>query len=138
MQSSPRDSSHKLQTVLFTVEVFLVHSGLFQRQKISKAPGPDGVSPSCLKVCADQLTPIFTQIFNRSLELCEACFKRSNIIQVPRETLHHRTKLLQALSSVVMKSFQKLVLTHLKDNTGPLLDPLQFARQTGQWMMLSR
>ncbi len=35
--------------------------------KRSKAPGPDGVSPACLKICADQLTPIFTQIVNRSL-----------------------------------------------------------------------
>ncbi|KAI3354841.1 hypothetical protein L3Q82_004648 [Scortum barcoo] len=43
---------------------------LFQRQKIRKSPGPDGVSPSCLKVCTDHLTPILTQIFNRSLELC--------------------------------------------------------------------
>src|SRR4029434_3167308 len=60
---------------------------LFQKQKIRKAPGPDGVSPSCLKVCADQLAPIFTRIFNRSLELCEvpSCFKRSTIIPVPKK-----------------------------------------------------
>src|SRR4029434_5863007 len=32
-------------------------SQLLQKQKIRKAPGPDGVSPSCLKVCADQLAP---------------------------------------------------------------------------------
>ncbi len=32
-----------------------------------------------------------------------------------------------ALTSVVMKSFEKLVLALLKDITGPLLDPLQFA-----------
>ena len=32
-----------------------------------------------------------------------------------------------ALTSVVMKSFEKLMLSHLKDITGPLLDPLQFA-----------
>ncbi len=32
-----------------------------------------------------------------------------------------------ALSSVVMKSFGKLFLAYLKDITGPLLDPLQFA-----------
>ncbi len=32
-----------------------------------------------------------------------------------------------ALTSVVMKYFEKLVLSHLKDITGPLLDPLQFA-----------
>ncbi len=32
-----------------------------------------------------------------------------------------------ALTSVVMKSFEQLVLAHLKDITGTLLDPLQFA-----------
>ncbi len=31
------------------------------------------------------------------------------------------------LTSVVIKSFEKLVLAHLKDITGPSLDPLQFA-----------
>ena len=45
------------------------------------------MSPSCLKVCADQLAPIFTQIFNTSLELCEvpSCFKRSTMILVPKK-----------------------------------------------------
>ncbi len=33
----------------------------------------------------------------------------------------------KCLTSVVMKSFEKLVLAYLKDITGPLLDPLQFA-----------
>ncbi len=32
-----------------------------------------------------------------------------------------------ALTSVVIKSFQRLVLAYLKASTGPLLDPLQFA-----------
>ena len=32
-----------------------------------------------------------------------------------------------ALTSVVMKSFERLVLFHLKANTDPLLEPLQFA-----------
>ncbi len=32
-----------------------------------------------------------------------------------------------ALTSVAMKSFERLVLAYLKDITGPLLDPLQFA-----------
>ncbi len=43
---------------------------VFRKNKRRKAPGPDGVTPACLKSCADQLAPIFTQIFNRSLELC--------------------------------------------------------------------
>ncbi len=32
-----------------------------------------------------------------------------------------------SLTSVAMKSFERLVLAYLKDTTGPLLDPLQFA-----------
>ncbi len=59
---------------------------VFRKNKKRKAPGPDGVTPACLKICADQLAPIFTQIFNRSLELCEvpSCFKCSTIIPSQR------------------------------------------------------
>ncbi len=39
-----------------------------------------------------------------------------------------------ALSSVVMKSFGKLFLSYLKDITGPLLDPLQFAYRANRSM----
>ncbi|KAL0188228.1 hypothetical protein M9458_015327, partial [Cirrhinus mrigala] len=104
---------------------------VFRKNKRRKAPGPDGVAPACLKTCADQLAPIFSQIFNRSLELCEvpSCFKRSAIIPVPKK--HKITGLNDyrpvALMSVVTKSFEELVLAYLKDITGPLLDPLQFA-----------
>ncbi len=104
---------------------------VFIKNKRRKAPGPDGVSPACLKSCADQLAPIFTQIFNRSLELCEvpSCFKRSTIIPVPKKPkitgLNDYRPV--ALTSVVMKSFERLVLAYLKASTGPLLDPLQFA-----------
>ncbi|KAI2642468.1 LINE-1 retrotransposable element ORF2 protein [Labeo rohita] len=60
---------------------------VFRKNKRRKAPGPDGVTPACLKTCADQLAPIFSQIFNRSLELCEvpSCFKRSTIIPSQRK-----------------------------------------------------
>ncbi len=74
---------------------------------------------------------IFTQIFNRSLELCEVpcCFKRSTIIPIPKKPkitgLNDYRPV--ALTSVVMKSLERLVLAYLKDITGPLLDPLQFA-----------
>ncbi|KAK3531948.1 hypothetical protein QTP86_001831 [Hemibagrus guttatus] len=70
-------------------------------------------------------------IFNRSLELCEvpACFKRSTIIPIPKKPkmtgLNDYRPV--ALTSVVMKSFERLVLAYLKNITGPLLDPLQFA-----------
>ncbi len=104
---------------------------VFRRNKRRKAPGPDGVKQACLKTCADQLAPIFTQIFNRSLELCEvpSFFKCSTIIPVqkkPKITGFNDYRPV-ALTSVVMKSFEKLVLAYLKDIAGPLLDPLQFA-----------
>ncbi|KAK3530367.1 hypothetical protein QTP86_024404, partial [Hemibagrus guttatus] len=104
---------------------------IFLKQKRRKAPGPDGVTPACLKTCADQLAFIFSQIFNRSLELCEipACFKHSTIIPIPKKRkitgLNDYRPV--ALTSVVMKLFERLVLAYLKNITGPLLDPLQFA-----------
>ncbi|KAK3522849.1 hypothetical protein QTP86_005653 [Hemibagrus guttatus] len=70
-------------------------------------------------------------IFNRSLELCKvpACFKHSTIIPIPKKPkitgLNDYRPV--ALTSVVMKSFEILVLAYLKNITGPLLDPLQFA-----------
>ncbi|KAK3560772.1 hypothetical protein QTP86_019205, partial [Hemibagrus guttatus] len=109
---------------------------VFKKQKTRKAPGPEDVSPACLKVCTDQLAPIFTQIFNRSLVQCEVprCFKRSTIIPVPKKPqisgLNDYRPV--ALTSVVMKSFERLVLAYLKDITGPLLDPHQFAYQTNR------
>ncbi len=84
---------------------------VFRENKRRKAPGPDSASPACLKICADQLAPIFTQIFNRSLELCEvpSCFKCSTTIPVPKKPkitgLNDYRPV--ALTSVVMK--------HLKD-----------------------
>ncbi len=76
------------------------------------------------------LKQIFTQIFSHSLELCEVpSFECSTIIPVPKKPsitgLNDYRPI--ALTFVVMKSFERLVLTHLKDITGPLLDPLQFA-----------
>ncbi|KAF0047685.1 hypothetical protein F2P81_001318 [Scophthalmus maximus] len=100
----------------------------------------EGVSRFFLSTCMDKLKSwfcinfasyIFMQIFNRSLELCEvpSCFKCYTIIPVPKKPsitgLNDYRPV--ALTSVVMKSFERLVLSHLKDITGPLLDSLQFA-----------
>ncbi len=95
------------------------------------SPGPDSVTPACLKTCGDQLAPIFTQIFNRSLELCKvpSCFKCSTVIPVPKKPnitgLNDNRPV--ALTPVIIKSFERLVLAYFKDTTGPLLDSLHFA-----------
>ena len=104
---------------------------LLRRQNTRKAPGPDKISPACLKFCAVQLAPILTWLFNLSLQRREVprCFKRSTIIPVPKSTTVSGLNDYRpvALTSVVMKVFEKLVLRHLKATTGTLLDPLQFA-----------
>ncbi len=119
-------------------------SQVFRKSKRRKAPGPDGVTPACLKTCANQLTSIFTQIFNRSLELCEipSCFKRSTSIPVPKKPkitwLNNYRPV--ALTSVVIKLFKKLFLAYLKDISGPVpyWTPCGLlTEQTGLWMMQS-
>ncbi|KAK3552708.1 hypothetical protein QTP86_021130, partial [Hemibagrus guttatus] len=106
---------------------------IFLKQKRRKAQGPDGVTPACLETCADQLAFLFSQIFNRSLELCEvpACFKCFTIIRIPKKPK------ITGLTSVVMKSFERLVLAYLKNITGPLLDPLQFAYRANSSLFLA-
>ncbi len=115
---------------------------VFIKNKRRKAPGPDGVSPACLKSCADQLAPIFTQIFNRSLELCEvpSCFKCSTIIPVPKKPkitgLNDYRPV--ALTSVVMKSFERLVWLIWRPPLDPYWTPCSLpTEQTGLWMMQS-
>lgn len=98
-------------------------------QQIRKAPGPDRVSPS------HQLAPIFTWIFNRSLEQDEvpSIFKHQHQHQhhLPNKPSFRRLNNYRPvpLIFVVMKSFERLVLSHPGTATGSLLAPLQFAYQ---------
>ncbi|KAM8831977.1 uncharacterized protein AB9W97_003316 [Spinachia spinachia] len=80
-------------------------------------------SPPTLKHCAEQPSPVFTAIFNISLETrhIPSCFKASTIITGLND---YRPV---SLTSVIMKSFKKRVPSQLKTLTDPLLDPLQFA-----------
>ena len=57
-----------------------------------------------------------------------SCFKRSTIIPIPKKpSITGLNDYRPVALSVVMKAFERLVLSHLKDITGPLLDPLQFS-----------
>ncbi|KAF7649123.1 hypothetical protein LDENG_00146500, partial [Lucifuga dentata] len=92
---------------------------LFKRHNPHKAARPDSadsVSPSTLKHCADQLSPVFTDIFNISLETCHvpACFKSSTVIPIPKKT-----------RTTGLNDYRPIALTSVAI-TDPLLDPLQF------------
>ena len=81
---------------------------MFQRLNSRKTAGPDNISPCLLKLCADQLSSVFTDIFNLSLSQCKVphCFKKSTIIPVPNKSTASCLKDYRpvALTSVVNKT----------------------------------
>ncbi|KAI5620514.1 gastrula zinc finger protein XlCGF28.1-like [Silurus asotus] len=94
-------------------------------------PGPDGITGRVLKACADQLAAVFTEIFNLSLEqaVVPSCFKQSTIVPVPKKPqpacLNDYRPV--ALTSVVMKCFERMVRDFITASLPDTLDPLQFA-----------
>lgn len=101
-----------------------------------KATGPDGVPGKVLKACADQLAQVFTDIFNRSLDeaIIPTCLKSATIIPVPKKSpaasLNDYRPV--ALTPIIAKCFEKLVLHHIKTCLPPTLDPHQFAYRTNR------
>uniref|UniRef100_A0A674NYU7 Reverse transcriptase domain-containing protein n=1 Tax=Takifugu rubripes TaxID=31033 RepID=A0A674NYU7_TAKRU len=101
-----------------------------------KAAGPDGIPGRVLRACAEQLAGIFTDIFNLSLAhaVVPSCFKATTIVPVPK---HSRPTCLNdyrpvALTPIIMKCFERLVLAHLKDCLPTTLDPHQFAYRSNR------
>ena len=74
---------------------------------------------------------MFTDIFNQTLSQSAVltCFKRATIVPVPKKA--KVTELndyrLVALTSVIMKCFERLVKDHITSPLPDTLDPLQFA-----------
>ena len=103
----------------------------FKRCQPKKSPGPDNIGGRLLSVCADQVGPIFNFIFQLSLsqQRVPSLWKRSIVVPVAKGP---RPKGLNdfrpvALTSLIMKSFERLVKEELLTKTECFLDPLQFA-----------
>ncbi len=103
---------------------------------IRKAAGPDGITGRVLRPCADQLAGLFTSIFNESLatSVVPTSFKKSIIIPVPK---NNKPSCLNdyrpvALTSIVMKVFERLVKSHISSSIPVTLDPLQFAYRSNR------
>ncbi|KAK1803752.1 hypothetical protein P4O66_020771 [Electrophorus voltai] len=84
-----------------------------------------------LKACTDRLAPVLTDIFNLSLTLSivpSSC-KRSTIVPVPKKARPSGLNDYRpvALTSVVMKCFEKLVRDFITSSLPASMDPLQFA-----------
>lgn len=102
-----------------------------RRVNLRKAAGPDYIPGRVLRECADQLAGIFTDILNTSLSsaVVPACLKTSKIIPVPKKStvscLNDYWPV--ALTPIITKCFERLVLRHMKTQLPQNLDPLQFA-----------
>ncbi len=93
-----------------------------------KAPGPDNIPGRVLRDCAVELTDVFTDIFNISLSqaVVPTCFKATTIIPVPKKSSpscfnDYRPV---ALTPILMKCFERLVMQHIKSVLPPLPGPL--------------
>ncbi len=96
-----------------------------------KAAGPDNIPGRVLKDCAEQLTDVLTDIFNTSLSqaVIPTCLKSTTIIPVPNKSpvscLNDYRPI--ALTPIIMKCFERLVMHNIKTSIPNTLDPLQFA-----------
>ncbi len=96
-----------------------------------KAAGPDNIPGRVLKDCAAQLTDVLTDIFNTSLSqaVVPTCLKSTTIILVPKKSpvscLNDYRPI--ALTPIMMKCFERLVMQKIKNSLPNTLDPFQFA-----------
>ncbi|KAK3535226.1 hypothetical protein QTP70_004775 [Hemibagrus guttatus] len=96
-----------------------------------KAAGPDNIPGRVLRECEEQLADVFSDIFNISLSsaVIPTCLKTTTIIPMPKKSPvsclndYHPV----ALTPIIMKCFERLIMRQIKDLLPPSLDPMQFA-----------
>ena len=103
----------------------------FRNVKVRKASGPDNITGKLLKECYIQLAPIFTKLFQLSIDshTVPRYWKTSCIIPVPKipRPSRHNDYRPVALTSIPMKCLERIILKHLISQTLSYQDPLQFA-----------
>ena len=109
---------------------------VFKNIQKKHSMGPDEL-PSCLyKYCSAELTDAWCPIFNLSLEshIVPELWKKSKIIPVPKVSCPTENKHFRpiALTSSVMKCFEKIVVNMVKPMVSSDLNPLQFAYKKGR------
>ncbi len=111
-------------------------TNLLKRVNTRKAAGPDFICGRTLRHCADQLSEVFTSLFLICVGSGQipTIWKTSTIIPVPkinnpRELNEFRPV---ALTSLVMKVFEKILKEEIASLIHGKLDPLQFVYQPGK------
>ncbi len=118
VESTPPPEDRALSVTRVDVRKILL------RVNINKAARPDNIPACVLKTRASQLADVITDIFNISLSqrTVPTCFKTALYLKESAvSTLNDYHPM--ALSPMLMKYFEKLVLRHIKDNIPANLDP---------------
>ncbi len=106
---------------------------LFKRVKTRKAAGPDAICGRTLHYCADQLSGVFTRLFQMCADLGQipTLWKTATIIPIPKSKNSNELKEFRpvALTSLVMKILEKILKNITVSFIKGKLDPLQFAYQ---------
>uniref|UniRef100_A0A3B5QGF3 Reverse transcriptase domain-containing protein n=1 Tax=Xiphophorus maculatus TaxID=8083 RepID=A0A3B5QGF3_XIPMA len=101
------------------------------RIKSHKAAGPDGIPGRVLRTCSGELAGVLTDIFNLSLAhaVVPTCFKSTSIVPIRKNPNPTRLNDYRpvALTPIITKCLERLVLAHLRSCLSPTLDPHQFA-----------
>ena len=108
----------------------------FLKLNARKAAGPDHISGKLLKSCANSLSCIFSILFNWSLNDCfiPTIWKHSIIRPIPKNNKPSCTNDYRpvALTSIVMKCFERIILSNLRPVVEPAVDRFQFAYKTAR------
>ena len=94
-----------------------------------KGPGPDGLIPKVLKICAYQLAPVISELFNLSIQSKSTPTSWKSAIIKPLPKVKNPDQLKQyrpiALTSCLCKMMERLIKHYIINNTS--MDKLQFA-----------
>ena len=120
---------------VITIDKDRVHK-ILRVVKERKSPGPDNIGGRLLKSCAEPLSDLVALIFNKSLQSHRVphLWKESVIVPVPKikapKSLNDFTPV--ALTSLIMKAFEKIIKQEILAKTQTQLAPLQFAYRAGR------
>ncbi len=93
--------------------------------KVTKAVGPDKITGKLMQTCHLQLCCVIHVLFQLCIELGEIPFQWKTA-QKPNPVLLNDYRPI-ALTSLLMKSFEIILLKYMWPQVEHLLDPLQFA-----------
>ena len=109
---------------------------LFKRLNVKSAAGPDKIEGKILKLCSDSLATVFTSLIQWSFNenYVPRLWKTSAIVPIPKKKSPVQLNDYRpvALTPIPMKCAERIALKHLKSQTAPHQDSLQFAYSAGR------